>query len=68
MADKIKKKLTAFRLEENLKEVANELILVRAVRNKRKVETFSDLLRNLIKEDWKRNKDFLKQMNEAGNK
>lgn len=65
MSDPSKKKLTAFRLEEYLRELADEMILVRAIKNKHRPETFSDLIRNLIKEEWKRNKDYLNQLNEV---
>lgn len=52
-------RLTAFRIDEATRSVADQSILIRATLKSGRVETFSDYLRNLIIEDWKRNKESL---------
>lgn len=55
-------KQTGFRVDEELQEYINEVTLTRAVMGKvKKVETFSNLMRNLILEELKRNREILKE-------
>jgi len=57
---KSKKKLAAFRLEDEIRSMADQNILIRAsFRKNRRPENFSTYLRNLIIEDYRYNKNLL---------
>lgn len=51
-------KLTSFRIDESLKKLAYQSITYRYNENSKadRPEQFSEYLRNLIEEDWKKNK------------
>lgn len=54
------KRLTSFRLDDDMRQIADQSILIRAsLRKNRRPENFSSYLRNLIVEDSKRNKELL---------
>ena len=62
-----KKKLTAFRLDEDIRSMADQSILIRAtLRKNRRPETFSGYLRNIIIEDFSRYKKMLLNQNKNG--
>lgn len=52
---KIPRKLVAFRVEEELLEIAGQSRIVRATQRLMRPESFSAYLRNLIMEEWERN-------------
>lgn len=56
-----KKKLTAFRIDEDIKKISDDIILQRAVIKGQRPETFSALLRNLIIEEHYRCVEYLRK-------
>jgi hypothetical protein len=50
------KKLSGFRIDEETKNLAYESIKIRAINKLGKSENFSEFLRNIILEEWKRQK------------
>jgi hypothetical protein len=50
------KKLSGFRIDEETKNLAYESIKIRGIHKMGKSENFSEFIRNLIIEEWKRQK------------
>ena len=63
-----KKKLTAFRIDPDVRVIADNLIVHRAVRKHIRPENFSLLLRNLILEAWEREKKMIEADKEKEDK
>ena len=64
--EKEAKKLTAFRIEADVRSIADNLIIHRAYRKKTRPESFSLLLRNLILEAWEREKKIIEKQQNQG--
>lgn len=56
-------KITSVRVDSELIELSNTLILHRAFRKMKKAETFSTLVNNLIREAWEREKKIIELTN-----
>ncbi len=57
----MKTKITPVKITDELKNLGFEAIKVRSIRKSGKIENFSEFIRNLIYEEWKRCKEYVNQ-------